>query len=188
MCFCSGANAIIVNVSSITYMLYLGVSVSGSVRVGNALGAGDVHRAEIATNLTLYTGCIMAFVNIAFLLSCRNQLAFLFTTDMDVVAEAQLLFLVVALFQLPDSINASIQGIFRGSGRMAIGALWNFIAYYVVGLPLGYVLGVRFCLGVEGLWLGMTAGLCVICVGCLTIVNRSDWKQLSLDATTRISG
>ena len=182
-----GANTIIMTTSSMTYMLYLGASVSGSVRVGNALGAGDAHRAEIASNLTLLTGAIMAMINVVLLLTFRNALPWFFTTDLDIVEEAQQLFLVAAAFQLPDAVNGSVQGIFRGSGRMAVGASWNFFAYYIIGIPLGYVLGVKHGFGVEGLWWGMTAGLCVISIGCTIIVLRSNWNKLALDATARLN-
>jgi len=181
-----GANTIIMNVSSMCYMLYLGASVSGSVRVGNALGAGDVHRAEIASNITMVAGVIMALLNVSFLLTYRKVIPSLFTTDWDIAKKAQHLFLIAAVFQVPDAVNGSVQGIFRGSGRMALGAMWNFVAYYIIGIPFGYVMGVKLGYGVEGLWWGMTIGLCVISVGCSVIVVRSDWKKLALEATTRL--
>jgi len=182
-----GANVIIMNVSSLTYMLYLGTSISGSVRVGNALGAGDARRAEIASNLTLISGTIMALVNVALLLMFRNSLPWFFTSDLDIVKKAQHLFLIAAAFQLPDAVNGCAQGIFRGSGRQAMGALWNFVAYYIIGLPLGYELGLKFGFGVEGIWWGMTLGLCSVCIGCTIIIYRSNWNKLAADASSRLN-
>ncbi|KAL9185030.1 hypothetical protein ACHAXT_002807 [Thalassiosira profunda] len=182
-----GANTVIMQVSSMTYMLYLGVSVSGNVRIGNALGAGDVHRAEIASNLTLGAGVVMAMVNVALLLLLRNGLPWLFTTDLDIVEKAQHLFLIVAAFQLPDAINSSVQGIFRGSGRQMVGAQWNFVGYYIIGIPLGYVLEMKLHQGVDGLWWGMTVGLCVISIGCTIIILRSNWKKHALEAASRLN-
>ena len=104
-----------------------------------------------------------------------------------------------------------MQGIFRGSGRQSLAAIYNFCAYYILGIPLGYVLGIKLGFGVEGLWWGMTAGLCAIAIGtwddhilllclwlfeaklvnqstgCTIIVRRSDWKKLALDATERLN-
>ncbi|EJK50683.1 hypothetical protein THAOC_30284 [Thalassiosira oceanica] len=152
-----GASFICMNISSISYMLYLGVSVAGSVRIGNALGANDPHRAELATHLSLAAGFFLAFVNMAIILWSRDTLPYLFTKDPDIVEKSKDLFVVAAVFQLPDAINGVFQGVFRGSGDQVIAALWNFVAYYIVGLPLGYVLGLRLGIGVEGLWEGMVS-------------------------------
>eukprot|EP00579_Thalassiosira_antarctica_P018695 CAMPEP_0201949718 /NCGR_PEP_ID=MMETSP0903-20130614/56114_1 /ASSEMBLY_ACC=CAM_ASM_000552 /TAXON_ID=420261 /ORGANISM="Thalassiosira antarctica, Strain CCMP982" /LENGTH=543 /DNA_ID=CAMNT_0048492927 /DNA_START=95 /DNA_END=1723 /DNA_ORIENTATION=+ len=168
-----GANAVVLYVGNMTYMLYFGVGVSGNVRIGNALGAGDAHRAEVASFLTLGAGAAMAMINIAFLLTFRKSLPRLFTSDPDIIQKAQHLFLIVALFQLPDSINGAVQGIFRGSGRQALAAKWNFAAYYCIGLPLGYLLGVKLGFGVEGLWLGITSGLLTIAISCTIIIFRT---------------
>ena len=152
-----GANAVIMNFSSMTYMLYLGVSVSGNVRIGNALGAGDSTRAKSASYVTLGLGALMSMINVIFLLTFRQKLPWLITTDIDIVEEAQRLFIIAAIFQFPDAIGASVKGmssitlhlsrgnlgevthqllptgIFRGSGRQALAAKLNFAAYYIIG-------------------------------------------------------
>jgi MATE family multidrug resistance protein len=182
-----GANSIVMNVTSLTYTLYLGASVSGNVRVGNALGAGDAHRAEIASNLSLASGAVISLLNMAFLMTSRMKLPSLFTTDVGIVEKAQHLLLIATAFQLPDAINACNQGIFRGSGRQSLAALYNFVAFYIIGLPLGYVLGINFGFGIEGLWWGITTGLFAIALGSLAIVLQSDWKKLADDASLRLS-
>ena len=182
-----GAHSIIMNVSSLTWTLYQGISVSGNVRVGNALGAGDAHRAEIASNLTLASGIVMSINNVALLLTFRNSLPWLFTSDVDIVRKSRQLILIAAAFQFPDSINCGVQGIFRGSGRQALAATYNFVAFYVVGIPLAYVLGVRMGFGVEGLWWGITSGLCVIAIGGTIAILRSDWRKLASEAALRLN-
>ncbi|KAL7548133.1 hypothetical protein ACHAWF_011428 [Thalassiosira exigua] len=182
-----GANAIIMNVSSLTYMVYLGVSVSGSVRVGNALGAGDARRAKVASNLTIASCALMAILNMVFLVTSSGNLPWLFTTDPDIVRKAKHLFLIAAAYQLPDAVNSANQEIFRGSGRQTLGAIWNFVAFYVIGIPCGYLIGIKLGFGVEGLWLGMTIGLYAISIGLLILVLRSNWGRLARDATYRLS-
>ena len=182
-----GANAVIMNVSSMGYMLYLGVSVSGNVRIGNALGAGDAHRAEIASYLTLGAGTLMSMINITILLTFRKTLPCFFTTDLEIIEKAQHLFIIAAVFQFPDALNACAQGIFRGSGRQALAAKLNFCAYYVIGIPLGIVLGIKLQWGVGGLWWGMTAGLCTIAVVGSFIIVKSNWSKLTSQAQERIN-
>ena len=98
------------------------------------------------------------------------------------------MFIVAAIFQLPDAIGACVQGIFRGSGRQALAAKLNFTAYYIIGIPLGYLLGVKlFGLGAIGLWIGMTVGLCIIALFGTILVLQSDWTTLIDDAETRLA-
>eukprot|EP00567_Pseudictyota_dubia_P012258 CAMPEP_0197440516 /NCGR_PEP_ID=MMETSP1175-20131217/7008_1 /TAXON_ID=1003142 /ORGANISM="Triceratium dubium, Strain CCMP147" /LENGTH=484 /DNA_ID=CAMNT_0042970639 /DNA_START=25 /DNA_END=1480 /DNA_ORIENTATION=+ len=131
-----GSNAVIMNISSTVFMLYLGLSISCSVRVGNALGAGDGTRASLAAWLTIGMCAAAALFCAAFLLAFREDLPRLFTHDEEINALASTLLCVCAVFQIPDAINGAVQGILRGSGRQTLGAKLNFVAYYLLGIPL----------------------------------------------------
>ena len=96
-----GANAIVFNISTMIFMLYLGASIAGSIRIGNAMGSGDTHRAKVAAFLILALGTLLSIMNIYILISFRNKLPYIFTNDDDLVKKAEELFLVVALYQLP---------------------------------------------------------------------------------------
>jgi len=182
-----GSNAIVFNVSSFAFMLYLGTGVAGNVRIGNALGAGDAHRAEVATYLAVAIGTLLSLVNIALIVTFRENFASIFTNDEDLLNECRSLFIVVALFQLPDAINGVEQGVFRASGRQSLSAKLNFVAYYVIGIPVGYCLAIPFGMGVEGLWIGMFAGLVVISTANSIVIWKSDWAALATAATSRLS-
>ena len=182
-----GSNAIVFNVSSFAFMLYLGTGVAGNVRIGNALGAGDAHRAEVATYLAVAIGTLLSLVNIALIVTFRENVASIFTNDEDLLNECRSLFIVVALFQLPDAINGVEQGVFRASGRQSLSAKLNFVAYYVIGIPVGYCLAIPFGMGVEGLWIGMFAGLVVISTANSIVIWKSDWAALATAATSRLS-
>merc|ERR1712232_590621 len=105
----------------------------------------------------------------------------LFTSDEDLIEKSVDVFLVVALYQFPDAIDCVEQGIFRAIGKQALAAKMNFIAYYIIGIPLGYILAIPLGLGVEGLWLGMAAGLCFVSWVLSAVLLRCDWQQLSND-------
>ena len=85
---------------------------AGSIRIGNALGAGDTHRAKVASYLALALGVLLSCVNILFILSNRLTLPSFFTSDEDLIGKTQDLLLVFAYFQLPDAVNGIDQGIF----------------------------------------------------------------------------
>ena len=182
-----GSNAIVLNVSSFAFMLYLGAGVAGNVRIGNALGAGDTHRAEVATYLAVAIGTLLSLVNIALILTFRDKLASIFTKDEDLLNKCRSLFIVVALFQLPDAINGTIQGVFRASGMQSLAAKLNFLAYYILGIPMGYYLAIPLGYGVEGLWIGMFAGLLVISTAGSIVIWQNDWASLATAARGRLS-
>lgn len=181
-----GANNIVTNIALLTFMPYLGLGIAGSVRIGNALGAGYVHRAEVATYVTLCTAAVFSIVNMTLLLSFRKVLPWFFTTDLDIINQAEQLLLISAMYQIPDALNACAQGIFRGSGQQGLSAKFNFVAFYIIGLPLGYVLGIQLGYGVVGLWLGMTVGLLFVAITGVIVIFRSDWKKLAADAALRL--
>ena len=79
------------------------------------------------------------------------------------------------------------QGAFKAFGKQSLASKLNFVAYYVIGIPLAYVLGLTLELGVEGLWLGLTVGVFWGAIVNTIILSRFDWKQLSLDALKRLS-
>ncbi len=180
-----GANAIILSITSMTYMMYLGVSVAGSVRIGNALGNGNRYKAEIASYLALALSSAISIMNVIVLLLFRFQLPHIFTSDSEICEKVTRLLCIGAVFQLPDAVYGSVQGIFRGSGRHALGAKLNFIAYYCIGIPLGYFFGLRFGLGVEGLWMGMTMGLISVSICGLVVVVKSNRRGLVLYSKER---
>jgi MATE family multidrug resistance protein len=182
-----GANAVVTQINSLLFMFYLGTSVSGNIRIGNALGSGDVHRAKLAFYLSLALGTLLPLASILCIISYRDVLPHFFTNDEELIGKSTELFLVFALFQLPDSINCVEQGAFKAFGMQSLASKINFITYYVVAIPLAYTLGLTLGLGVEGLWLGLTAGLFFGVTVNSIAVFRADWKQLSLDARNRLS-
>lgn len=181
-----GANAVMMNINAMSFMFYLGISISGNVRIGNALGAGDERRARVASLGSIGMCAAMATVLCTFLLVFRQSLPKLFTHDETIGDLASILIVIAAIFQLPDAVNGSVQGIFRGSGRQNIGAQLNFVAYYMLGIPFGCVLAFTFGQGVVGLWIGMTVALAIIAIVGTTLVVRSDWAKLSKEASDRV--
>ena len=190
-----GSNAIILSIASTVFMFYLGISISANIRIGNHLGGNLPSKAKLVTYLSLGLGVCMALLNASALIIFKNYIPILYTHDHDMIQTTLKLITVCAIFQLGDSINACIQGIFRGCGRQYLGAILNFIAYYIVGIPLGILLAFNGLLpgshdngfGVIGLWIGITIGLFVVATfGTLLITFKSNWKVLAKEAQNRI--
>ena len=89
----------------------------------------------------------------------KSVMPFIYTEDLSVVSIAAQLLIIAGFFQLFDGTQVVGLGVLRGIGDVNIPTFITFLAYWVVGIPIGYVLGFKFNLGVYGIWYGLTFGL-----------------------------
>lgn len=152
---------IAINIASVTFMIALGLSTAITVRVGQATGRDQPKRARFTgfAGILLTTGFmgIMAIFMIIF----PEQLAGLYTQETDVLIIAAQLLILAAVFQISDGLQVSGLAALRGLKDTKIPMYVNFIAYWIIGIPLGYLLGVYLEIGPSGLWFGLIAGLTV---------------------------
>jgi len=153
------AHQIALNLASISFMAVLGISVAGSIRVGNAVGMKDIAETRRAGFTASFIGAsIMFCAGIIFILG-RNFLPTLYVDDEVVISYASSLLVIAALFQLSDGTQAVGIGVLRGLTDVKIPTAITFVAYWIVGLPVGYLLGFNFEMGVQGVWIGLLLGL-----------------------------
>ncbi len=153
------AHQIAINLASISFMVVLGLSTAGSIRVGNAVGEQNVKRIRQSGFTTILIAiCFMAMSGLVFI-AFRNSLPMLYIDDETVISIASSLLIIAALFQLSDGVQAVGIGILRGLTDVKIPTAITFIAYWVVGLPTGYFLGFNLGYDVQGVWIGLLAGL-----------------------------
>lgn len=153
------AHQIVISLASISFMASLGISTSGSIRVGNAVGRSDVNDTRRAGfSAVLLAASFMAFCGIIFV-TFNQFLPTLYISDVNVISVASTLLIVAALFQISDGIQAVGIGILRGLTDVKIPTAITFFAYWILGLPIGYVLGFNYDLQVVGVWIGLLIGL-----------------------------
>lgn len=154
-----GAHQVTLNIAATTFMVALGTSLAGSVRVGQHLGArrGDGVRRATAGTYLLAAGfmsiCALIFVSVP------HGLIGLYTSDPEIVELGARLLLVAALFQVFDGMQVASAAILRGAGDTRVPMLLAGLGYWVIGLPVGYLLGFHTSLGPVGVWLGLSVGL-----------------------------
>lgn len=153
------AHQIAISLASFTFIISMGLSQAGSIRVSNAFGRHNQrHIAAIGKSTIVMALMYGTFCAILFALF-RHQLPFIFNNDSDVVMIASLLLLFAALFQISDSTQAICAGLLRGIKDVKIPTVFILIAYWVVGLPLGYYLTFMKGMGAVGIWIGFITGL-----------------------------
>ena len=162
------ANQIALNLSSMTFMFGMGLGVAAMIRVGNQKGLRDYPELRrVATSIFLMTLMLQVGFAIFFLLG-RNLLPtiYLDTQDltnqadnMEVLSIAARLLLVAAFFQISDGIQVVVLGALRGLQDVRIPTLITFVAYWLVGFPISYYLGLHTRLESTGIWIGLLLGL-----------------------------
>jgi MATE family, multidrug efflux pump len=156
------AHTIVLNVASISFMVPLGISQAAVTRVGNLLGAGQPLLARRASRVALVMGAsVMSVSAIAFVVA-RHAIGRLYTTDGEVIALAASVFPVAAAFQLFDGTQVVGAGVLRGMGSTRPAAVFNFVGFYLMALPLAWFLAFRQNLGLAGIWWGLALGLAVV--------------------------
>ncbi len=163
---------IALNVCSVTFMVPLGLSATAAVRVGHALGRGDVPSARRAAHACWALGLGFMAISALCVGLWRADLARLYTRDMDVVAMGAALLLIGAAFQIPDGAQTIGIGALRGAADTR-GPMWiTIVGYWGVALPLSYLLAFEAGLGARGVWWGLTAGLCFVAIALAVRFNR----------------
>jgi MATE family multidrug resistance protein len=150
---------IALNCASFTFMVPFAISAAAAVRVGQAIGRKAPAEAASAgwAGILLGAGCMAIFS--AILLLIPHLIASAFTTDSAVIAATIPLLFVAALFQFFDGLQITATGALRGAGNTHAGLIVQIVGYWIVGLPVGYLLAFRLHHGAVGLWLGLCAGL-----------------------------
>ncbi len=155
----TAAHQAAINYSGLMFMLPLGMGMAMTVRIGNALGRGDRAAARLAGHAGFSLVLVTQLGSAGFMLAFPGLIGDLYTNDPRVhELIVQLLFLA-AIFQLPDGFQAAAAGALRGYKDSRVPMLITVVAYWLVGLPLGWALGIHAGYGARGMWVGLIAGL-----------------------------
>lgn len=162
------ANQIALNLSSMTYMIALGVGVAAMIRVGNQRGMMNFEKLrEVALSTLSLIIIIDIFFCLIFLLF-NDYLPLLYLdpsvpanlSDVnDVLSIASKLLIVAGVFQLFDGIQAVVLGALRGMQDVNKPAAIIFLSYGLIGFPISYYLGFYTSLSTVGIWIGLLSGL-----------------------------
>lgn len=166
------AHQIALNAAGFVFMVPLGVSSAGAVRVGQEIGRGDPRRAADSGWMALLLGSGFMLVAGLFFVLLPEGIMGLFTADLQVISIGTSLLLIAAAFLFFDGIQVVATGILRGAADTRTPMVVNLIGHWPVGMVLGYLLCFHFNWGVQGLWVGLSAGLIGIGAVLLAVWTR----------------
>ena len=153
------AHQIVLNVVGLIFMVPFGLSSAAAVRVGHAVGRGDADGARRAGWAAVQLAVATMLMSAALFGLFPRWLVGLFTPDSAVIELGAGLFLVAAVFQLFDGVQAVTTGALRGLGNTQIAMFVNLVGHWALGLPVAYLLCFQYGYGVQGLWMGLAFGL-----------------------------
>lgn len=155
------SHQVAINYAGLMFMVPLGLAGAITVRVGNAMGRGDRLAARRAGQagilMALGFGAVSALIMVLF----PQFIVGLYTSDPRVIVLASSLLFFAAIFQLADCIQVAAAGALRGLKDTRIPMLYCLLAYWVVGMSLGWWLTFQRGWGAPGMWCGIIAGLSV---------------------------
>lgn len=153
------AHQIAINLVSITYLVASGISSATTIRVSNLRGLGRTKEVFMAARSGMkITLLFMVFASVVFLFGNRFFPS-LYIDELPVIEIASKLIFVAVLFQLVDGLQIVELGVLRGLNDLKVPTYITIIAYWLIGIPTSYFVGIYFEVGAEGIWIGYLAGL-----------------------------
>lgn len=181
------AHGIAMQITSVIFMIHLGLSNVATVRAGQAHGRGDGAGLRDGARVVLGLSAAVALATMALLLLVPDPLVgvFLAPDDPDraeVIAIGRQLLAAAALFQLMDAAQVQALGLLRGVQDTRVPMVIAALSYWAVGVPVSYLLGFTLGLGGPGIWLGLAMGLAM--AGVFMLVRFWGWSVRQIPAQT----
>lgn len=157
------ANQITISYTGMVFMVPLSIAMALTIRVGQLVGAGEAQAARhsVITGILITLGIALFSSSLSWLLA--ESIVRLYTERTEIISLAASLISIAAFFQFSDALQVSAAGALRGYKDTAVPLLLVFVAYWLIGLPTGYILGFTHWItpaqGAAGLWYGLLIGL-----------------------------
>ncbi|KAM0054413.1 putative multi antimicrobial extrusion protein [Helianthus debilis subsp. tardiflorus] len=171
------ALSVCMGINGLLFMVSVGFNAAASVRVGNELGAGNPKAAAFSVLTVTTVSFLIALVEAMIVLSARHVISYTFTGGETVANAVSDLCPLLAITIILNGIQPVLSGVAVGCGWQAYVAYVNVGCYYIVGIPLGFLLGFYFKFGVKGIWSGMIGGTGMQTFILLWSIFRTDWNK-----------
>ncbi|XP_061131562.1 multidrug and toxin extrusion protein 1-like [Syngnathus typhle] len=180
-----GAQSVTYQLTVVAYMFPLGISAAVSVRVGNALGAGNIEQAKLSSKVSIIFAFIVAFFVGLTITLAKSVIGYIFTSDLEILKRVAEILIVFIFLHLSDAVAGVCGGVIRGVGKQKVGALCNLVGHYFIGFPIGLALTFAAKLNILGLWIGLTLCVFMQATFLLVYLYKLDWSKAAEKAKIR---
>lgn len=160
----AAAQNLVCSLTTISFMIPFAISNAIAVKVGFANGANDLEDLKKYSLVGTVLSVAFMFCSAIVFLSFPRQIVGIFTVDKQLFEIAIPVMAVLSVFQIFDGLQISLSGICKGVKQTDIVLLANFIAYWCVSFPVGYLLAFKYNLKLMGFWIGLVLSAIVLCV------------------------
>ena len=179
------AQSVLATLTSITFQIPFPLSIAGSTRVANLIGATLADAAKVATRVTFSAAIVVGIFNVILLSTLKDYIPHLFTSDPEVVRIVSEILPLCAAFQLFDALAAAGNGILRGLGRQEFGGYVQLFCYYAFAMPISFGTAFGAGWGLWGLWTGVALALGLVAAVEFIYLARTDWERSVEEARAR---
>lgn len=173
----AAAQNLVCTLTTVSFMVPLAISNAIAVKVGFANGAGNIKDLKRYS----FVGVVMSvgfMLCSAFIFATFPQfLVKLFTQDNNLIKISIPVLYILSVFQVFDGLQVALSGIFKGMKRTGVVLISNFVAYWLISLPLGYTLAFHFHLNLRGFWYGLASAAIILC-GMMSVMLLKSIKKM----------
>ncbi len=155
------SHQIAITIAAFTYVIFVGFGSASSIKISEAFGRNDYHEIRKLGFSSLQISIAMALITSILLIIFRTYVVQLFNTTPEVIELSSSLLILAAVFQFSDSLQALGLAMLRGLQDIRMPTLYTTIAYWLLGIPAGYLLAENFQMKTHGIWIGF-----IICLTC----------------------
>lgn len=173
----AAAQNLVCTLTTVSFMVPLAISNAIALKVGFANGAGNIKDLKRYS----FVGVVMSvgfMLCSAFIFATFPQfLVKLFTQDNNLIKISIPVLYILSVFQVFDGLQVALSGIFKGMKRTGVVLISNFVAYWLISLPLGYTLAFHFHLNLRGFWYGLASAAIILC-GMMSVMLLKSIKKM----------
>ncbi|WJX66458.1 Protein DETOXIFICATION 49 [Trifolium repens] len=173
---------VLIQITSLMYILPYSLSNSVSTRVGNMIGAQKPSKAKLSAISGLSFSFICGVLAFIFTLCVRNMWASIFTKDQRIIDLTSMVLPIIGLCELGNCPQTTGCGVLRGTARPKVGANINLGCFYLIGMPISIWLAFYGGYDFQGLWFGLLAAQASCAITMLIVIYKTDWKFEALRA------
>lgn len=159
-------------------MIPVGFSVATTVFLGNAIGEGNEQKMKFYYIICLKLALIASFIQNILLFTFRDAVISIFTNREEIADLIRGAWVIFNMFVITDCCQGIASKVLTASGRQKYGALFTFVAYFTLGMPLSYLMSFYYDKGITGLWYGPTLACGFNTVVYFSLFKIIDWTSV----------